>query len=327
MSAQLLVERTECSVLAAGVFGDQLHEIASNDAGRVRGTLHTILNSRFHAHVRKRIAQHLPSRDAVRICELQRDLHTRCHCKYHRPFLIKLDDTTGLLHQQFVNRQDIVVHFICRGVWTAINKPSRSARSLHCRSKRRRQIRIVQTAIVLQSLNSEEIGIVLKPVQNINRCFIKFRRPRNTCKTGTLHFQFTILLDNLVKIRLPVWKVGVQAGAAVFVEITVRRNLAGVLNDREERGLHQPVALLDLAENLCGLQRREEHIDNRRINERGQPLRDTGVRVRRKLGLSVHRQIEVALPSIFGEGVIRAEKVSALLSQCCEIGMHVRVTP
>ncbi|AFC22652.1 hypothetical protein F394_gp56 [Aeromonas phage vB_AsaM-56] len=183
---------------------------------------------------------------------------------------------------------------------------------------------VVQHAVVLQTSHTEEVGLVLELVQGQHGGDPDTACPVDTGGACTLQPLLAPLGDGLVMEALALREVGVHAGGAGVVVVTICSGLAGGFHNREHGGFGDPVAFLHLGTDCLGcLDRGNQYLDHFRVDVGGQERRDAGVADGYQAGLSVHGKVEiVAQRVIHRHGLLAHEVDTGAALQFFEVDNH-----
>ena len=215
--------------------------------------------------------------------------------------------------------------------------PLDAAVSLRRRGERAGKARVIQEAIILDTLNAEGIGEVREPIQVLGRRLIDLRNIVQLRRARAIDFKLAVLFHDLKEKVLALRIVQIDAGSAVLGEVAVSRSLARGLNHVEHRRRIFPVAHLPFAGNLGDLDGGEGVANDFRVDVRGKPNGNARRGGRANGGHGVHRKREVPLHvgrhvrERFGhnEAVLRMDRrvLRPSLNGVADIERHNREAP
>ena len=240
--------------------------------------------------LREHLADHLHGGEAKAVGVGQIDLAGGVKRQHHRH--IEFEVAAGLGLKLRKHRLDIGQDF--RG---QRRFPTGAAGRFGRRGQRSGQGRIVQPAVVLQPGPAVEVHEIVKAGQGVGTGQVLPRRPIDPRQTHPVQFAVTPFGEGLPERILPLRPLDVGIRPAVFVEVVVDRRLAGHFHHREHSRIQVPVALLRDAVDDLALHRRQQNLDQLRIDVGRQQCGDGRVRrgdqgwLRADQGVHRHRHL------------------------------------
>ena len=131
-----------------------------------------------------------------------------------------------------------------------------------------RQVRVVESAVVLLAGNAVEVEAVVRTGEDIGRAALLGTRKLEASLSARGKFAFAVLQRRLEDEVFTGRELVVHFGRDVVREVRVRRNVAHDLLNRELHEAVGPVALLRFVEELRGVHRTEQDRRDLRIDVR-----------------------------------------------------------